>query len=233
MPVEKLYRVPFWNQALRFILKPLFQGLFHILARVRITGKENVPYGQPYVVAINHVSIYDPPFVLAFWPEMLEAMGAVDIWHKPGQNVLVRMYHATPVHRGDYDRELFDKVLGVLASGRPLVIAPEGGRSHATTMQYARPGLAYIVEMAKVPVVPVGIVGTTDDFWDKASRGKRPTLEMRIGKPLHLPLVAGRGDERRKARQSNVDLVMSHVAGLLPPEYRGVYAESAVVPESN
>jgi hypothetical protein len=56
---------------------------------------------------------------------------------------------------------------------------------------------------------------------------------MRIGKPLHLPLVAGRGDDRRKARQSNVDLVMSHVAGLLPPEYRGVYAESAVVPESN
>jgi len=39
-----------------------------------------------------------------------------------------------------------------------------------------------------------------------------------------------KGAARREARQQYADLVMSHIAGLLPPEYRGVYADSAIVP---
>ncbi len=62
----------------------------------------------------NHVSIYDPPFTLAFWPEMLEAMGAIARrgWSRPGQGHAqrVKLYHAIPVHCGEYDRQLFDKV---------------------------------------------------------------------------------------------------------------------------
>jgi hypothetical protein len=30
--------------------------------------------------------------------------------------------------------------------------------------------------------------------------------------------------ERRETRQKNADLVMRHIAGLLPVEYHGVYA---------
>jgi hypothetical protein len=55
---------------------------------------------------------------------------------------------------------------------------------------------------------------------------------MKIGKPFHLPPIeeSARGAARREARQRNADLVMSHLAGLLPEEYRGVYAESAIAP---
>jgi 1-acyl-sn-glycerol-3-phosphate acyltransferase len=158
-------------------------------------------------------------------------MGAVEVWSKPGQNVLARLWGGIQVHRGDYDRALFDQVIGALTSGRPLLIAPEGGRSHAPGMRQAKPGIAYIVEQTGVPVVPVGIVGTTDDFWKKASKGKRPPLEMRIGKPLQLPPVEGRGEARRLSRQANADYVMRAIAGLLPEEYRGVYANNATLPD--
>ncbi len=107
-------------------------------------------------------------------------------------------------------------------------MAPEGGRTHATALRRAKPGLAYIIEKANVPVVPVGITGTTDDFFKKAIRGARPTLEMRIGKPIHLPPVEGKGEERREIRQRNTDLVMAHIAGLLPEHYRGEYADQAI-----
>lgn len=224
------YRNPLHSQILRPTLKAIFRTIFHILAKVKISGKENVPYGKAYVIAINHVSLYDPPFAVSFWPEITEVMGAVDIWHRPGQNLLVHLYSGIPVHRGEYDRQLIEKVLAVLRSGRPLLIAPEGGRSHVTAMRRAMPGVAYILEEAQVPVVPVGIVGTTDDFWQRAKRGERPQLEMRIGKFFHLPQIEGKGAERHAARQRNADLVMSHIAGLLPEEYRGVYAETAIPP---
>lgn len=226
-----IYQVPLQNRVLRRVLKPVFQGLFHALAHIRVRGRKNVPFGTPYVVAINHISTFDPPLALAFWPEMLEGMGAVDIWNRPGQGQLVRLYHAIPVHRGEYDRELFDKVLSVLAAGKPLLLAPEGGRSHAESMRQARPGIAFIVEKAGVPVLPVGITGTTDDFFKRAIRGERRLLEMRIGKPIWLPQVTGKGEERREARQRNADLVMAHIAGMLPEEYRGFYRATAIDPE--
>ena len=222
------YQIPLRFRIIRPVTKAVFRGIFHLLARVKIFGKENIPYGKPYVVAMNHVSIFDPPFVAAFWPEQLEIIGAIDVFGKPGQGQLLRLYGVIPVHRGDYDRTLLTKIIAILKSGIPLLISPEGARSHIPGMQRAKPGIAYIVEQTGAPVLPVGLVGTTEDFWQRASRGKKPPLEMHIGKPITLPPITVKGTEKHAARQKNADLVMSYLAGLLPLEYRGVYAESAI-----
>ena len=222
------YHIPLRFKIIRPIAKFVFRGVFHTLARVRITGKENIPYGKPYVVALNHVSIFDPPFVGAFWPEQLEIIGAIDVFSKPGQGLVLKMYGVIPVHRGDYDRSLLTKIVSIIKSGIPLMIAPEGARSHAPGMRRAKPGIAYIIEQTGVPVLPVGLVGTTEDFWSRAKRGQKPSLEMRIGKPITLPPITDKGLDKHAARQKNADLVMSYLAGLLPEEYRGVYAGSAI-----
>lgn len=212
----------------RAVLRWLFRMLFHLLSRVKISGLDNVSKSGAYVIAINHVSLYDVPFVMAFWPVAPEAVGAVDIWNRPGQATLVRLYGGIPVHRGKYDRRLLQTMLAVLRSGKPLLIAPEGGRSHTPGMRRAMPGVAYAVEKANVPVIPVGVLGATDDFFLRAMRWERPVLEMRIGVPLNLPLVDAKGGSRRSALQSNADLIMQHIAALLPEEYGGYYGFSPV-----
>jgi 1-acyl-sn-glycerol-3-phosphate acyltransferase len=224
------YRVPLRFKLTRPTVKAVFRGIFHILGRVKVTGQENIPYGKPYVVAMNHVSIFDPPLIGAFWPEQLEIIGAADVFDKPGQGQVLKIYGVIPVHRGDYDRALLTKIVRIIKSGYPLLIAPEGGRSHVPAMRRAKSGIAYMVEQTGVPVVPVGLVGTTEDFWQRAKRGERPQLEMRIGKPITLPEITVKGNERHEARQQNADLVMRHLAGLLPEEYRGVYAETTIFP---
>ena len=228
MQINDAYQVPLRFKLIRPIIKGLFRGIFRVLGRVKIIGKEDIPYGKPYVVAMNHVSIFDPPFAAAFWPEHLEIIGAEDVFAKPGQGQLLKIYGVIPVHRGDYDRVLLSRIIRILRSGFPMLIAPEGGRSHVTAMRRAKPGVAYIIEKTGVPVLPVGLIGTTEDYWQRSRRGERPLLEMHIGRPIHLPEITARGTERHAARQRNADLVMSHLAGLLPEEYRGVYAESAI-----
>ena len=223
--VETHYTPTLRTRWTRLILRPIFRGLFHILSHVRVHGKEHVPKSGPYLIAINHVSLYEPPFILAFWPVAPEAAGAVDIWERRGQDILVRLYGGIPVHRGEYDRKVIDMMQAVLKSGRPLLLAPEGGRSHTPGMRRALPGAAYLASLAQVPIVPVGISGATDDFFDRAIHGKRPTLEMRIGPPVTLPALEVRGETRRLARQRNADQIMLHIAALLPPEYQGVYGE--------
>ena len=219
----KPYSVPILNRFIRLTFRPVFRLVFHILSKVEIIGKENVPTEGAYLITINHVSLFEPPFLLAFWPMAPEAAGAIEIWNRPGQNILVRGYHGIPVHRGEFDRQALEMMIAVLQSDKPLLLAPEGGRTHELGMRRALPGVAYIVEKTRVPVIPVGIVGTTDDFLEQALHLKRPRLEMRIGKPLWLPSVPGKGAERREALQENADQIMQAIASLIPEEYRGVY----------
>jgi 1-acyl-sn-glycerol-3-phosphate acyltransferase len=214
----------------RSLLRYAVKALFRMLGSVRTDGLENIPLGTAYVAAVNHISIFDPPFLLSFWPETLAAIGAVDVFDKPLQGELLSIYGTTPVHRGQVDRLLIDNMLETLRSGQPLMIAPEGGRSHRPAMRRAKPGIAHVVDAAAVPVVPVGIMGTTDDFLRRSLQLKRPPLEMRIGRPIRLPPLEGRGPARRESRQRNADLVMQHIARLLPPEYSGVYGDSALSP---
>ena len=228
---EQPYKVSFGVRVARPILRFIVRLITRTLMRITITGIENVPLGQTYLVAPNHISLFDGPIAIAFWPETVEVMGASDIWNKPGQNLLARWYGAIKVHRGQYDRELIDSVLKVLRSGRPLLLAPEGGRSHVPGLRRAKPGVGFLIDAGQVPVIPVGLSGTTEDMFSLGLRGKRPLVTMRIGKPLELPPIQGQGAERRLARQQYADLVMAHIAGLLPEDYRGVYAGEAIVQE--
>jgi 1-acyl-sn-glycerol-3-phosphate acyltransferase len=225
----KPYNIPLHIKFNRIFMLPAFRMIYRILGRVKVVGKENIPFGRSYVIAVNHVSIFDPPLVVAFWPETPEIIGAADVFEKKGQGVILSMYGVIPVHRGDYDRALLEKILDILKMGCPLVIAPEGGRSHEPAMRRAMPGIGYIIEHAQVPVVPVGLVGTTDDFWQRSKRGGKPQLEIRIGKPIIFPIMTEKGSQRREARQRNADLVMRTIAGLLPEEYHGVYAGQVIL----
>ncbi|HEY5901824.1 MAG TPA: lysophospholipid acyltransferase family protein, partial [Anaerolineales bacterium] len=135
------YRPPAYTVVTRPLMRGVVGVIFHLLGRIRVTGKENIPLRQPYIVALNHVSIIDPPAVLTFWPEIIEAIGAIDVFDKPVQGQMLRMYGTIPVHRGEYDRALIDKMLSLLRQGRPVMIAPEGGRSHVPGLRRAMPGV--------------------------------------------------------------------------------------------
>jgi 1-acyl-sn-glycerol-3-phosphate acyltransferase len=48
--------------ALRRILRSVFRLLFKLLARVEAMGLENIPTEGGLILAVNHLSILDPPF---------------------------------------------------------------------------------------------------------------------------------------------------------------------------
>lgn len=157
-------KIPLGIKLFRRMVKPTFRMLFRLLSRVEIEGFEHVPPDGGYLVAGNHVSLYDPAFVLAFWPSDLEAAGAVDVLDRPGQNLLMRWYGGMPVHRGEVDRTLLMGMIECLQADLPVYIAPEGTRSHVPGMQQAHHGAAYVAAKARVPVVPVGMIGTEGIF---------------------------------------------------------------------
>jgi 1-acyl-sn-glycerol-3-phosphate acyltransferase len=216
-------KIPLQNWLFRRVGKPFFRGLFRILSQVELQGFMHVPEVGSYLVTGNHVSLYDPAFVLAFWPKDLEAAGAADILDRPGQNILMRCYGGIPVHRGEVDRTLIQAIVDRLKSGLPVYIAPEGRRSHLPGMQQAHHGAAYVVAKAGVPVVPIGMTGT-ENIFKSLREGVRAKLRMVVGRPIQLPPINTRASNRRQALRDNTNLIMKAIADVLPEEYRGVYA---------
>jgi len=176
------------------------------------------------MVVFNHVSIYDPPVVIAFWPRQIEILGAVEVWSRKGQGFLARLWGGIPIRRAEVHREAIDLTLSVLRSDLPLLLSPEGTRSHLPGLQKAKTGVVYIAEVSKVPIIPVGLTGTTDDFFQRAIHGDRPKLEMTIGQPFTLPeALNDAGLPPREVRQRKADYIMRRIAELLPLNYQGYY----------
>ena len=81
---------------------------------------------------------------------------------------------------------LFFLALKYLKNNEPVGIFPEGHRTKDGKLQKARKGVARLAVDSKVPVVPIGIVGSYE-IWPKGK--KLPTLKkcsVHIGKPLYF-----------------------------------------------
>jgi 1-acyl-sn-glycerol-3-phosphate acyltransferase len=217
------YKIPFYNHAARRFIRPVFKALFNILSSVERIGFENIPH-DPYILIFNHVSLFEAPLIVAYWPTFPEVLGASDVWNRPGQDILAKAYGGIPIDRGEIDRTALHRTVDAVLSGKSLAIAPEGGRSHTPGMRKAKAGITYLFEKTKVNIVPLAMVGTTDDFLSNLLQLKRPRASMIVGKPFFLPEFDEKGKTGSELRQEKVDFVMKKIAELLPEEYRGYYS---------
>ena len=61
---------------LYWILLPIVWPLLHILWRIEVVGKENIPRGRAHVIASNHLSDLDPVYIL----EAVFSWSAIPSW---------------------------------------------------------------------------------------------------------------------------------------------------------
>jgi 1-acyl-sn-glycerol-3-phosphate acyltransferase len=175
--MEDKYRVPLHIRINRRFLRLIFRGLFHLLGKVELYGMDKIPRHNKYVLVFNHVSLVEIPFIGAFWPTIVEIIGATVVWGRPGVAIVAHMWEGIQVNRTEFDREVFRKVEMVIDAGFPLMISPEGTRSHTPGLGRGKPGVAYIIDKTELPVLPVAVVGNTIDFLRQGFRGKRPTIQ--------------------------------------------------------
>lgn len=205
------------------LIRIIIRGLFNTLTRVRIQGIENVPKTGACLLAVNHLSLLEPPLVFGLVKrEKITALVAKKYRRKLFFRWLIRAVDGIWINREETDFQALREALAFLKDGGALGIAPEGTRSHTGALIEAKTGVAYLADKAGVPVVPVAVSGTETAF-AKLKRLKRPHIEIKFGKPFNLPPV--QRSTRAEDLQRNTDEIMCQLAALLPPAYRGVYAD--------
>ncbi len=208
---------------IRSFLRSFARFLFAILTRLEWEGLENVPSSGSAILAANHLSRVDSPLIFALI-ERKDVTGLVA--DKYQNNVFLRpLIDAAGgiwINREQADFQALRAALEFLQKGGLLGIAPEGTRSHTGAMRQAKTGVAYLADKANVPIVPVAIWGTERTF-KELGHFRRARIRVRFGKPFRLPPLDR--NNRSGSMQRNTDELVCRIAALLPPEYRGVYAD--------
>lgn len=209
------------NPVVYAVTKRIIAILFHALARVTVAQVGLIPRDGPFILACNHLSLLDGPFVLAHTPRPLHALAAVQYRRAP-YGWLLRLLGAVFVHRERLDREALKQCLSILAAGGVLAVAVEGTRSPTRTLAGGKNGVAWLASRAGVPIVPVALHGT-ERIASALGRLRRADLELRFGAAIEPP-----GAPLTAAQLRDVtERLMHALADLLPSHYRGVYAPSS------
>lgn len=196
---------------------------FALLSTREVEGLDNIPPRGPYILVANHLSRLDAPFLLTLVRnDNISGWAAAKYRHHPLFGLIIRLGGGIFIRRGEVDRDALTSALAWLRKGNIFGMAPEGTRSKTGALIRAKTGAAYLADQAEVPVVPIAITGT-EAMMQNLLRLRRPRLTARIGEPFRLLSLQESG--RIEGLRRNTDEIMCRIAAMLPPAYRGVYAE--------
>jgi 1-acyl-sn-glycerol-3-phosphate acyltransferase len=196
------------------------QAFFSLLARIDVRGREYIPLTGPLIVAANHMHAFDLPVVFAVIPRR-QTVFAANKWRgKVAGWIMQAFADAIFVERGEPDRQAIAKALEVVRQGGALGVAPEGTRSRTGGLIEGKPGTVYLASRSGAPILPVVVWGQERALQEWAHL-RRAQIHVRIAPPMRLP--SGSEHARTAELAAYTDELMLTLAGMLPPEYRGVY----------
>jgi len=209
-----------------FVLGPVLKTLF----RPWVKGLDNVPAEGAAILASNHLSFSDSIFMPVMVPRPVVFLAKSEYFTGKGIKgkltaTFFRLTNQLPMDRsgGAASALSLDAGMDVLKNGSLLGIYPEGTRSPDSRLYRGKVGVARLALQARVPVIPVAMIGT-----DKVQPiGKRmPNIRrigMIFGEPLDFSRYYGMEDDRLIQR-SVTDEIMYELMRLSGQEYVDEYA---------
>ncbi len=213
-------------QLSRFIIGPAL----HLLARTEIVGTENVPASGGAILASNHLSVLDSFYLplMLDRPVTFAAKSEYFTSKRPTDRIVGAYLRATKQLSVDRAgaraaQEMLDAALALLRDGAVFGIYPEGTRSPDGRLYRGRTGIGWLALHARVPVIPVAMIGT-ERILPPGQRVPRPgRIRIRVGRPLLFEEYADQPAGARQRREVT-DKVMAAIGELSGQEFAPMYA---------
>ena len=195
------------------------------IARVRVEGLGDLPTEGPLILAANHLSNADPPFIGGWLGPALgrrPTFLAKEVLFEGPLGILIRSLGAEPVKAGGNDIGAYRTAKAVLDKGGVVAILPEGTRSFDGVMADPKPGVSMLATRTGTPVLPVGISGTDELIRrEQVLPNIGSSITMRVGRPFTLTIPEGA--DRREALEADDTELMRRIAALVEPRHRGTW----------
>lgn len=179
-----------------YLISQLTIGSLMKLFIKKIDGKDNIITDEPFIIASNHASYIDDFAVPSvFYPAINRKFHFYvnsSYFNFFFLRIVLNYYESIPVdvdrgkHHKQVNKKAFEAASRHLKKGHVIFIFPEGTRGIDEKLQRARTGIAKLAIAAKVPVQPVGIIGS-NRILPKGRFFPRPArCRINIGKPLYF-----------------------------------------------
>ena len=150
---------------LYWIILPIVWVLIHILWRVEVVGLDKVPRDRAVVLAPNHISDFDPVFVLGMILDFsrYRILAKKELFKNPFIGWFLGCLGAVPIDRGKGDTETIDRVIAECKQGTKVLVFPEGTRSKDGRLGKMKSGAFVIAAKAGADILPCRIIYDTPD----------------------------------------------------------------------
>ncbi len=197
--------------------------LTRVLCRVDDAQLARVPWRGPLIIVANHVNFLEVPLVYThLLPRPVVGYSKVETWDNPVKAFLFDLAGIIPLRRGEADVRALRQGLEALARGSIMAVAPEGTRSGHGRLRRGLAGVVFLALHSGAPLLPLVYYGG-ERFWDNLTRLRRTDFHIVVGDPFFLDARGAR--VTRVVRERMITEVMYQMAALLPPAYRGLYAD--------
>src|ERR1700726_4085994 len=167
----------------------LVRGVFFLVCRTKIVYFGKLPTGTGYILASNHISHFDPPFLGSRFRRYIDWMAMEELFRNRAGAVLMEALCAFKVRRDGSDRTGIRTALKRLDEGRVVGVFPEGGirAGKGSVLEGATmwPGVSALAVLSGKPIVPSVILGT-DRLYNRKNwlRFRRVAVWMGIGEKI-------------------------------------------------
>lgn len=206
------------------IVNPIVKAVSNLVCKVDDVEVDKVPFEGPLLIVVNHINFIEGP-VLAprLHPRLYSVLAKQESWDNPLFRFLFNTWDFIPLERGEADVGAIKKGLRVLEDKQLLGIFPEGTRTGDGRLIQAKSGTALVATHAETTILPLGCWGY-EGFWDNLKKLKRTPFHIAVGNPFQIKPLDRRSN--KELRQEVTDQIMYQLAGVLPEQYRGYYAEN-------
>lgn len=182
-----------------------------------IEGYQNLRRERPAIFVFNHQSLLDSMVMAHLLREDVVAMCKKEMASNPLVGPLLRQVDTIFVDREDQDQSsVLKQSLQVLASGRSLVIAPEGTRSTLGDIQPFKHGALLLARKAGVPIVPV-VLHNVKDALPKGALLLRPaTIRVTVMEPVAPETIRSIRESCRELEARYCELLGKSTTAALP-----------------
>ncbi len=186
--------------------------------RGEVEGTAHLPRSGAFLIASNHASHLDPPFVGCQVPVQMAFFARKTLW-KPGlASWWLDGVGTIPVDRdGGSDVAAIKRVLGALKQNRPVILFPEGTRSPDGKLQTPKPGVGLLACRTAVPVVPARIFGSFEAFGRDGKLRLGTPVDVVFGKPLQPSEYDNPADGKERYQRAS-ERIFKAIAALERPE---------------
>ena len=132
--------------------------------RVKVSGTENILADQPQIFIANHQGYYDIFALAGYLAVQLRWVSKSVLFRIPFMGWAMTAAGYIPVERNNRKQsyQAFLNTLEAIKAGSSIVVFPEGTRSKDGNIGVFKKGSQLLAQRAKVPMVPVTIIGTQD-----------------------------------------------------------------------